>query len=173
MKIFANFNEHEFEYESVFKDELYHLLYNNKACTYDAVSLGGGRYSLLKDGKSFLIHLQRRKETYHVLVNGEYFELHVEDERTRKVRELVQGAQSGPGELIVRAPIPGVVIKIHVQEGDLIAKGEPLLILEAMKMENIIKADCDCRVEKVVTVENEAVQQDQELIQLLAGTVNN
>ena len=86
MKIFANFNEHEFEYESVYKDELHRLLHNNEECEYDAVSLGDGRYSLIKNGKSFLIHLQRRKDTYHVLVNGEYFELQVEDERTRTVR---------------------------------------------------------------------------------------
>ncbi len=168
MKIFANFNEHEFEYESVYKDALHHLLHDSEECAYDAVSLGDGRYSLIKNGKSNLIHLQRHNDTYRVHVNGEYFELQVEDERTRRVKELVQSAQGGPGELVVRAPIPGVVIKINVQEGDSIAKGEALLILEAMKMENIIKADCDCRVEKIMAAESEAVQQDQELIQLIS-----
>ena len=167
MNVFANFNEHEFEYESVYNNALHHLLRNSKECNYDAVALGDGRYSLIKDGQSFLLHLQRRKDIYHVHVNGEYFELRVEDERTRIVKDLVQNVQGGPGELIVKAPIPGVVIKIHVQEGDSVSKGEPLLILEAMKMENIIKADCDCRVKKITVKENEAVQQEQELIQLI------
>ena len=80
----------------------------------------------------------------------------------------MKSTKGGLGELVIKAPIPGVVIKINVQEGDSIAKGDPLLILEAMKMENIIKADCDCRVDKVLAAEGEAVQQDQELIQLIS-----
>lgn len=168
MKIFATFNEHEFEYESIYKDALHHLLHKSEECAYDAVFLGDGRYSLIKNGESFLIHIQRRNDIYHVHVNGEYFELQVEDERTRKVKELVQNTQGTAGERVVKAPIPGVLIKINVREGDSVAKGDALLILEAMKMENIIKAECDCRVDKITATEGEAVQQDQELIQLMS-----
>ena len=166
MKIFSSFNEHEYIYESGFKDDLHYLLYNNQAQHYDVSALGGGRYALIKNGKSFLIHLTLQDDVYHIHINGEYFALNVEDERMRKLRELVQNASGAAQELVIKAPIPGVVIKINTRENKKISKGEPLLILEAMKMENVIKASCDCQVEQILVEENQAVQQNQELIKL-------
>lgn len=169
MKIYANFNEHEYVYNSFYKDDLHHLLHNEQEQNFDVTALGNGRYSLVKNGKSYLVHLNRLEDTWHVNINGAYFPIQVEDERMRKVKELVKSAKSGPQDLVIKAPIPGVVIKVTVEEGKTISKGEPLLILEAMKMENVIKANCDSLVEKILIKENEAVQQNQELIRLVTA----
>ena len=167
MKIYANFNKHEYVYNSFYKDDLHHLLHNEQEQDFNVTALGNGRYSLVKNGRSYLIHLNRSEGIWHVNINGAYFPIQVEDERMRKVKELVKKVQSGPQELVIKAPIPGVVIKVNVEEGKSISKGEPLLILEAMKMENVIKANCDCQVEKILIKEKEAVQQNQELIRLV------
>lgn len=164
MKIYAQLNEKLFEYESINKDEQHQLLFENKIQDFDVKELGPGRYSLIRNGESYLVHIRNRDGACHVTTNGEQFNLNVEDERTRQLKELVSAAQNGPEELNVKAPIPGVVINIPVEEGQLVEKGAPLLILEAMKMENIIKADCNCTVEKIRVQEKEAVQQNQELI---------
>ncbi len=166
MKLFAKINDHSQDYESFYKDDLLHILQDGKETDYDLVALGYGRYSLIKNGKSYLVHLMRQDDTHHAHVNGNYFALEVEDERARKLKELVKSAHSGPEEFTVKAPIPGFVIKINVKEGDSVVKGDALLILEAMKMENVIKATCDCTIDKIMIKENEAVQQNQDLIKL-------
>jgi len=172
MKVFASFNEHEFNYEASLNNDAMHLFKNGHEADYDFISLGNGRYSLIKDNKSYLVHLLRQNDLYYVHVNGAYYAISVEDERMRKLKELVAASNSGPAEQLIKAPIPGFVLKINVTDGEIIRKGDSLLILEAMKMENIIKSPCDCRVEKIMIKEEEAVQQNQDLIWLTANEIS-
>ncbi|MBL7774098.1 MAG: biotin/lipoyl-binding protein [Chitinophagaceae bacterium] len=62
------------------------------------------------------------------------------------------------------APMPGLVLKILVQPGDQVKKGEPLLVLEAMKMENVFKASDDVTIKEINVVEKQAVEKGNELI---------
>ena len=64
----------------------------------------------------------------------------------------------------LKAPMPGLVIKTLVNEGDHVKAGEPLLILEAMKMENIFKAAADVVIKSIKVTEKQAVEKGQELI---------
>lgn len=169
MKIFSKTDNRQFEYDYLDNNGNQHLLLKGKQVDYDLFPLGEGRYSLIKNGSVFLVHLIRQEDTYHVHVRGEYFPVQVEDERQRRLKELVKSSQSGPSEQIIKAPIPGMVLKVNVREGAAIVKGDPLLILEAMKMENIIKAPCDCKVTEIFVNEKEAVQQNQPLIKLISA----
>lgn len=167
MKIFATCKETDFQYDSLYKNEKHSLFLAETEQDFDIESLGNGRYSLIKDNQSYLLHLISKDGIYHVHLNGAHFEVEVEDERMRRVKELVQSNVSGPAELLVKAPIPGVIVQLNVEEGNTITKGQPLLILEAMKMENVIKASCDCKIEQILVSEKEAVQQNQGLIKLV------
>lgn len=169
MKIYADVDQKAMEFESVLKDARQIIFQNGKSIAYDIEPLGQGRFSLIKDNKSYMIHLVRKNEAYHVHIQGSHFAVRVEDERTRQVREMVKSSQSGPAELVIKAPIPGLVVKVNADEGQSVAKGEAILVLEAMKMENIIKSSCDCRVKKVSVKEKQAVQQGQELMRLISG----
>lgn len=64
----------------------------------------------------------------------------------------------------LKAPMPGLVTKLLVKEGDAIRQGEPLLILEAMKMENVFKAAIDVKIKSVKVSEKQAVEKGEELI---------
>lgn len=66
----------------------------------------------------------------------------------------------------VKAPMPGKVIDVVVKEGDQVAKGDAILILEAMKMENVLKAEADCSVKKVLVKSTENVEKNQILVEL-------
>ena len=66
----------------------------------------------------------------------------------------------------VKAPMPGKVIEVIAKEGDQILKGAPILILEAMKMENVLKAESDCVIKKVLISNQENVEKNQVLIEL-------
>jgi biotin carboxyl carrier protein len=65
----------------------------------------------------------------------------------------------------VKAPMPGMVLKILVKDGDEVKKGDPLLVLEAMKMENILKSPTDGVIKKIAAVTGVAVEKNQLLIQ--------
>lgn len=64
----------------------------------------------------------------------------------------------------LQSPMPGLVLKILVQAGDQLKKGDPILILEAMKMENILMADADVTVAEICTKEGDAVEKNQVLV---------
>jgi biotin carboxyl carrier protein len=66
----------------------------------------------------------------------------------------------------VKAPMPGKVLDVVVSEGDSIAKGDAILILEAMKMENVLKAENDCIIKKILIASSENVEKNQILVEL-------
>jgi biotin carboxyl carrier protein len=66
----------------------------------------------------------------------------------------------------VKAPMPGKVIEVIAKEGDQLAKGDGILILEAMKMENVIKAEAPCTIKKILISKLENVEKNQVLIEL-------
>jgi len=66
----------------------------------------------------------------------------------------------------IKAPMPGKVLEILVRSGDEVKKGDPLLILEAMKMENVLKSDADCTVKEISVQALDNVEKNQLLIEL-------
>jgi len=66
----------------------------------------------------------------------------------------------------VKAPMPGKVLSVVVNEGDEVKKGDAILILEAMKMENVLKAEGDCVIKKVLVNMQESVEKNQVLVEL-------
>jgi len=169
MKYFARINDEIFAFETWIEKDERIIKQQNSVIDYGLVQLSPGRYSLIKDNKSYLIHLIKNASEYRVHVLGEQFPVQVEDERESKLKELVQSTHGGPSEQEIKAPIPGLVVKVPVQEGDSVKTGDALLILEAMKMENIIKAPCNCRVDKIAVAEKETVQQNQMLLRLISA----
>ncbi|WP_221832296.1 acetyl-CoA carboxylase biotin carboxyl carrier protein subunit [Paracrocinitomix mangrovi] len=66
----------------------------------------------------------------------------------------------------IKAPMPGKVLDVAVKAGDKVAKGDTILILEAMKMENVLKAENDCSIKKVNVVSSDNVEKNQVLVEL-------
>ncbi|WGS65456.1 biotin/lipoyl-containing protein [Marinitoga aeolica] len=73
-------------------------------------------------------------------------------------------ASVSSGKNVVKAPLPGVVVDINVAEGNRVSKGQKLLVIEAMKMENEILSDYDGVVEKILVKKGDNIDGDQELI---------
>jgi len=98
-------------------------------------------------------------------LRGERWELEVMDERTRHIRSLTGGAdrQRGPGAL--RAPMPGLVVRVLVEPGQAVSRGGGVVVLEAMKMENELKAAADGTVKAVRVGTGEPVDKGQVLVE--------
>ena len=98
-------------------------------------------------------------------VGGDRWEAEVVDERTRHIRSLTAGAARQRGPAILRAPMPGLVVRILVEAGQEVAAGAGLVVLEAMKMENELKAPAAGTVGAVRAQPGEAVEKGQVLVE--------
>lgn len=103
---------------------------------------------------------------WRVRLRGAALEAEVLDERTKAIRDMT-GAGAGPaGPSPVLAPMPGMVLRVEVQEGDRVSAGQGVAIVEAMKMENELRASAEGIVSRVLVREGEAVEKDQVLVEL-------
>jgi biotin carboxyl carrier protein len=125
--------------------------------------------SLLLDGSSHRVVARRAAVgVWELHVRGRRLTAEVVDERTRKVREMTGAASKNTGPRPLRAPMPGLVVKVEVAVGDDVQPGQGLVIVEAMKMENELRAESVGRVSKVRVEPGQAVDKDQILIELEA-----
>lgn len=99
-------------------------------------------------------------------LDGRPARVDVVDERTRAIRELTRAAAGSAGPKPVKAPMPGLVVRVEVAEGDTVREGQGVVIVEAMKMENELRAEADARVVKVRVAPGDAVEKDQVLLEL-------
>lgn len=123
-------------------------------------------YSMLLNGESFEANVFTGERTVEVLLRGHYFQVAVEDERQKRLREVSGGSQVKEGEFSLAAPMPGLVVAVPVEEGQPVAKGENLVILESMKMQNELKAPRDGTVSAVRVKAGDSVNQNQVLVTL-------
>ena len=100
---------------------------------------------------------------------GAVRDLTVEDERTRHIRLLAGPGKVVDGHSVLKAPMPGLVLRILVAAGDPVTAGMPLLALEAMKMENELRATAPGVVGAVRVAAGDAVEKGQVLLELNAG----
>jgi biotin carboxyl carrier protein len=105
-----------------------------------------------------------------ITVRGERWEAEVIDERTRNIRSLTGASSRPPGPGVLRAPMPGLVVRVLVEPGQLLAIGAGVLVLEAMKMENELRAHAAARVGAVRVRPGEAVEKGQVLAEFDPAT---
>lgn len=134
----------------------------------DLARLGAGPVRSLRVGGASHRLVARRAgtESWDLHLSGRRVRAQVVDERTRAIREMA-GAVAGPsGPRPILAPMPGMVVRIEVAEGDRVRAGQGVVIVEAMKMENELVAQADAIVTRVHVAEGQAVEKDQLLVDL-------
>jgi len=121
-------------------------------------------YSLLLNNDSYEVLVDEESGDYRVLLSGHLFTVQVEDERARRLAQASRGFIPASGEIHIKAPMPGLIAAIPVNEGQLVKKGDVLVILESMKMENELKAPRDGSVSAVRVTSRQNVEQNQTLV---------
>jgi len=101
---------------------------------------------------------------WEVSEGGERFEVEVLDERTAHIRSLVGAGAAAPGAAHLKAPMPGLVTKVHIEAGQEVATGASLVTLEAMKMENDLRAAGPGIVETISASPGETVEKGAVLV---------
>jgi len=139
---------------------------DGSACEVDFERIEGGPIrSLIIDGKSHRLVARRAgSETWDIHLRGRRIRADAVDERTLAIREMT-GAVTGPtGPRPIVAPMPGMVVRIDVAEGDMVAAGQGVVIVEAMKMENELAAGAAARVSRILVEEGQPVEKGQLMI---------
>jgi biotin carboxyl carrier protein len=142
---------------------------NGKAVSWDMKALPNGTFNILADGKSYnaiVENVDRGAKLLQLRINGSRYDLAIKEPIDQLLQKMGFNISSVKKVDAIKAPMPGLVLKILVTEGQEIKKGEPVLILEAMKMENVFKAPADAVVKAIKVVERKAVEKGEVLIEL-------
>lgn len=125
---------------------------------------------LLADGRGLQLAARRDGPGRWTLeLDGNTLEVEVADERTRALRAVSAAAAPPAGPKPVRAPMPGLIVRVEVEPGQAIAAGQGVVIMEAMKMENELRADAPGVVSRVLVQAGQAVEKGAVLVEFEAG----
>ena len=145
------------------------LLLNDQPAAYDLKEIKPGSYHLLYKGQSFEIEVLQSdivEKKHQFTINGKKVEAELSDKFDALLKELGMDAGSAQKVGDLKAPMPGLVVDIPVKEGDVVKKGDTLVILEAMKIENALKAVGDAVVKKINVKKGQAVEKNTLLVQM-------
>ena len=136
---------------------------------FDFVKEQNGTFHVLKNNKTYraeVVEANHAKKTFTIAVNGNPYEIKIEDHYDQLVNQLGLSVVNTQVASDVKAPMPGLVLGVSVEVGQEVKEGEGLLILEAMKMENVLKAVGDGQIKAIHTKQGEAVEKGQLLIEM-------
>lgn len=140
--IFIDNSEFVFDLKQL-KENVFHILHENRSFTAELVSYSKG------DKKA------------KVKINGSQYDVSFQDKYDRLLDQMGMNFSSQKSEVTLKAPMPGLVLDIMVKVGDQVNKGDNLLTLEAMKMENIIKSSGDLKVKSIEIEKGAKVDKNQ------------
>ncbi len=128
-----------------------------------------GSYNLIYNNKSYTLSVIKsdiNKKSFTISVNGKEFDLDIKDSLDQMLDKMgfSNNKKHSSGE--IKSPMPGMVLNIEAEEGQEIEKGDTLLVLEAMKMENLIKSHANGIVKSIKVKKGEAVSKNQVLLVL-------
>ena len=123
------------------------------------------RYLLVDDRPSTLVIEGNGRGQWTIGARGERWDVEAVDERTRHIRSLTGATAGDRGAAPLKAPMPGLVVRVLAEPGEGVARGAGVVVLEAMKMENELKAPADAKVKTVRVRAGEAVEKGQVLVE--------
>jgi biotin carboxyl carrier protein len=153
------------DHEVSIHDDIIHI--DGQPVSWDMVRISKSHYHLLHNHQSYRIELVKVDLTTKSIIiklNGKLVPVTIKNQLDLLLERMgMAGIQSNRMNA-VRAPMPGLVIDVKVSAGDVVKAGDPLIILEAMKMENVIKSNGDGTVKNVVAKKGDSVEKNQVLI---------
>jgi biotin carboxyl carrier protein len=141
---------------------------NGKLISGDFLKINEYQFHILYNNKSYnvdVIKLNPEEKTMTVKINSVKFNLTLKDKYDELLHNLGLDNLVAKKVADIKAPMPGMVLNILVNEGDTVKKGDTLIILEAMKMENSLKSPTDGVIKKIIANKGTAVEKNQILIQ--------
>ena len=143
------------------------LLINNEIVAADVRQLNASGWHIIHQLKSYnaeVVSFNAAEKTAEIKVNSNIYTVSAKDQFDVLLDKLGLSSLNSAKVSEVKAPMPGLVLKVFVKEGDEVQKGDNLFVLEAMKMENIIKSPADVTVKTVKIKPGDKVEKGQMLL---------
>ncbi|NNE28868.1 MAG: biotin/lipoyl-binding protein [Saprospiraceae bacterium] len=143
--------------------------FNDSEMNAELLHREGDWFHLLVNGqkrKARLDSVSADGKTFHVRTEGEFFTVNVKNDLDQLVDQMGLSNLDDSAVGDVEAPMPGKVLEVRVSEGDEVTAGTPLMVLEAMKMENVLKATGAGKVQKILVEKGITVDKGQLLIEM-------
>ncbi|WKK81964.1 acetyl-CoA carboxylase biotin carboxyl carrier protein subunit [Marivirga arenosa] len=160
------FNQSEKEYKLSTKEG--DIFIEDEKVNWDISKTDHQSFHIIYKNKTFTAHVDEidyDNKTFKLQLNGKVVELELKDKMDLLLEEMGISDMDSNQVNDVKAPMPGLIIDIMVAPGDEVKKGDPLLILEAMKMENVIKAEGDGTISEIKANKGDSVEKNQLIIQ--------
>lgn len=144
----------------------YFVEYNNSKFKVNVDELSSNKFLFKINDRSSEVDISRNGGNLEVYLDGREMNVRVEPYSLAELRKKTGAAVGGAEEAVIRAPMPGLVLAAKVKTGDNVKKGQTLVIIEAMKMENMIKSPVDGIVKDVFVDSGQAVDKSDKLVEL-------
>jgi biotin carboxyl carrier protein len=164
MKYVTTINDKQFEIE-IQQDGA--ILVNGQPREVDFLPLGPSLYSIIMNNLSLEAVIDDKDGQYQVLMGGRLYEGQVLDERARLLLSRSGDLSDSSGEVSIKAPMPGLIVAVTVAEGQAVKKGETVVILESMKMQNELKSPRDGTVQRISVQPGQSVEQKKALVTIV------
>ncbi len=165
MRYIATINKQEYLVDIV---DDHHVTVNGVNYEIDFQRVGDQPvYSLLVDGRSIDAHVQQDENIWQVLFQAHLYPVQVEDEREKRLRAALGTTAGEQEEFHLKAPMPGLVVAVPVEPGQAVLKGDVLIILELMKMQNELRSPRAGTVARVRVSAGERVEQKETLLSVV------
>jgi biotin carboxyl carrier protein len=163
MKYYTNVNGRPHEVELVERLGKLHVKVDGKDVDVDYCEADRlGQVAVLLEQKAYGVSIEGAANEWFVTVAGHLYRVEIEDERERAAHAAERDGKKAGG--LLKSVMPGVVVKLLVKEGERVEQDQPVLILEAMKMQNEIKAPAAGVVKKLHVAERQAVASGAKLL---------
>jgi biotin carboxyl carrier protein len=129
----------------------------------DLRAIDEATFSLLMNNASHEALVEKSNGEIEVQLRGRLYIARVEDERASRLSRSAGGLHAGSGEVTIKSPMPGLIVAIAVNEGQAVKKGQTVVVLESMKMENELKAPRDGTITSIKVSPRQSVEQGQPL----------
>jgi len=159
--------EREKSFNIDFKDNT--ILVDNTILSLDMEKINDKTYHIIKDYKGFsveILNIDTTKKEVEMCLNNKVVTIQIKDDMDLLLEKMGMSAASLNKVANIKSPMPGLVLDIKVVVGDTVEKGTPLLILEAMKMENIIKSIGEGVVKAINIKQGQAVEKNEILLEM-------
>ncbi|MCB0496994.1 MAG: biotin/lipoyl-binding protein [Cyclobacteriaceae bacterium] len=140
---------------------------NGKEVDFQSVETAPDHFHILSANKSFraeVVSVNKEKKEVQVKINNSIYNVILKDKMDELLEQLGMDALMEVKTEDLKAPMPGLILEIAVEKGQSVTKGDKLAILEAMKMENVIKASGDGVVNEIKVKVGESVENGQTMI---------
>lgn len=156
MKVKVN-DSHEFEFKNSDLEKL------------DLLKRSESKFHIIRKNKSFKVDFEKSdfyNREYVVSVNDNNYQVKISNETDQLIKEMGFAIGSSIKANSIKAPMPGIILSINIEENQEVKEGETLLILEAMKMENAISAPKDGVIKSIIAKSGETVDKGELLIEM-------